>query len=436
MTFFFTLVFMFLVFWRPQDWLVPALEGWPILDAVVVMAIISFALELNQKKIRIPEHTPQIGLLIGLWFAALMSHIAHGYLEGFLWTLPDVFKVCFFTILLVCVLDRPSRLHKVALIFVLMSCFMAIHALLQESKGYGFAGQPPLFIRAYKANPAHTRSLFFGIFEDPNDLAQILATSVPFSFVIFRRRSPLGVLVGSGITFLLVKAILSTHSDGGMVALAVVFVIMLILAMPARWLPALMAAGVVGALVLCPFSSAFLDSSAHDRVSFWGEANWAFQNNPIFGVGFRMFGEYVTAGRAAHNAFVLCYTELGVFGYWFWFCLLQVGIFAAWKTRVAVAKPESLDEQWLKRFSGMSIAAMVGFVASAYFLSRTFVYPLYFLFAMLGCLPVVARRYLPEDHPPLITWKNDVLIMGTIGSLGSILYVYLSIILLNKAWFG
>ena len=193
---------------------------------------------------------------------------------------------------------------------------------------------------------------------------------------------------------------------------------------------------VLGALVMCPFSAAFLDESAMDRVDFWGQANWVFKKNLLFGVGYGMFRDYISKARAAHNAFVLCYTELGVFGYVFWYGLLQVGVVGTYRARIALARAETPDQVYLKKFCGLSLAAMGGFAASSYFLSRAFVFPLFFLFAILGALPRLAEEVLPEDHPPLIDKRRDVHIMGTIGALASIIYIYYSIILLNKAFFG
>ena len=73
MSFFFLQLFIFVVFWRPQEWLVPALYGWPILDAVVFLSILGFMIEWDQGKIKVDTSRPQYFLLIGLFVAALMS---------------------------------------------------------------------------------------------------------------------------------------------------------------------------------------------------------------------------------------------------------------------------------------------------------------------------------------------------------------------------
>ena len=430
MTFLSIFIFVVLIFWRPQEWLVPWLYGLPLLDAVFYMALLGLLVEIDGGKIRFPREAPQVYLIPGVWIAAMVSHVAHTYFAGLMFTIVPVFKICFFTFVLFCVLDRVSRLRKLVIAFVGMCCVMAVHAILQEKRGYGFAGQRPIWVLE------HTRSIFFGIFEDPNDLAQTLATAIPLSFGLTYKRSLFSVLLGAGITWLLVVGVLATHSRGGIVALATVTAIMTVLVLPARWMPKILPLFIVAALLLCPLAGAYMDDSAHDRVAFWGEANRAFKTTPIFGLGYMMQTEYVGGDRAAHNAFVLCYSEVGLFGYWFWFGLILLGVVGAWRTRAEMRKRGLRGEVWLRRIAGLSIAAMGGFAASGYFLSRAYVYPMFFLMALLGALPVVARNYLPAGHPPLVTHSRKTYGMITVASMLSVLYIYWSIILLNKAYYS
>ena len=432
MTFILTSIFMLMVFWRPQEWLVPWMFGWPIMDVIVCAAVVSLFLENERGQIRIPWRMPQIWLFAGLWVSAVMSHVAHFYFKGMMETIPIVFKFCFFNALLFSVLDRCERVRMVAILWVTMACVMSVHAIMQDQLGHGFAGQRPLWIRANIYRPGYSRSLFFGIFGDPNDMAQFLATSIPFAFAIFWKRSFLRFVASCSIAALIVAALLTTHSRGGMVALAMVVGVMGALLFPLKWLPWVLGGVIVGGLGLCTLAEPYMDTSAYERVVFWGLANRMFKQNIMFGIGFNMFW-MVARDRAVHNAFVGCYTTLGLFGYWFWFCLLQLGVVGAWRARTAMASPATMEEAWLRRFSGLSIAAMGGFCASAYFLSRAFVYPMFFLMVLLGSLSVVAQNMLPDNWPRLIRPQWDLFVVGTLGTVGSITYIYFSIILLNKA---
>ncbi len=435
MTFFFMFIFVFLVFWRPQEWLVPALFGLPLLDAVIAAASVAFLMELKEGKIRKPGKTVPL-LFLGLFAATLMSHVAHTYFYGMMETLKATWKICFFSILFFCALDRPSRLRWVARLFVVMACVMATHALLQKYRGYGFVGARPLYIRGRPGEGWYYRSLFFGIFGDPNDLAQMLATSVPFCFILTKRQSVRSFLLGIAISAFLVMGLLTTRSRGGLIAFIVVTALMLTMLLPRRAMMIGLIGMCLGGLLLLPFAGSYLDTSAYERVVFWGQGNWAFKTSPVFGVGYGMFEDYVEGSRAAHNAFVLCYTEIGLFGYWFWFSLLMLGVVGCWRARAALTRVSTVEGAYLRRFAGIAIAAIAGFSASAYFLSRAFVYPMFVLFALLNAVPVVAQRMLPDEHAPLIRPKRDVWTWGTISSMASVVYIYISIVLLNKAYGG
>lgn len=421
--------FMLLVFWRPQEWLLPWIYGYPVLDVMFYLSVLGLLVEVREGKAIIPMRAPQTYLIPGLWFAALMSHVGNTYFAGLMDTIVPTFKPCIYTFVLFCVLDRLPRFRLVARTFVFMGCFMAVHALLQQARGYGFAHQG--LIHDYRG----PRSLFFGIFEDPNDLAQMFIICIPFVFVITRRATPFSFLLGVGLMVLLINGLLATQSRGGLIGLAAVVGAMIMMRLPDRWLPYAAGFGALCALLAVPSVGAFgfLEDSAVDRVSFWGSANWAFKTNPVFGVGYSMMSEYIPGGRAVHNAFVLCYAELGLFGYWFWFGLIFVGMVGTWRTWCSLRRPRTADERWFRRLAGASMVSMVGFAASGYFLTRAYVYPVFFLFALLGAIPVAAgRRLRMEEGPRLVRPRRDLLV-STVASFGSVAYIYATIVLVNKA---
>lgn len=430
MTFGLTFIFMVLVFWRPQEWLIPWLYGWPLLDVITYMALLSLMIEGQAKRVRFPK-TVAIPLLAGLWVATILSHVPHTYFQGIMDTFPESFKPCFFVTLLLVGMNSPGRLRIFLGAIVAMTCFMAVHAVMQYRTGFGFAEQPPLWVFTEEKG-WYSRSLFFGIFGDPNDLAQMLAAAIPLVFAVPRRLSvaPLGLC--TLIAGFLFYALQTTHSRGGQIALLTACGLTVFLILPPRAMPYFALAGLIGFLVLCGTGGLIqMDESARDRVMFWGEANRAFKQNPLFGVGFGMFKD-VASGRAAHNAFVSCYTEIGAFGYWFWFSILQSGIFGCWRSRIALRRAVTIDDIYLRRVSGLAIAAIGGFSAGAYFLSRAFVFPLFFMFAIVHAIPVLVQARISEGSPALLTARRDVFGWGSVATLGSIFYIYVSILLLNR----
>ena len=436
MTFFLSLLFMFLVFWRPQDWLLPFLYGWPILDVILFVTLLALLLEVNSKRVSLPREVPQLWLLPALFGATLMSHVAHGYFAGFFETLPETFKICFFTFLLIVVLNSSNKLRAIAWLFVGMAVFMTVHALLQQNLGYGFAGQRPIYQWRVVAEKHVVRSLFFGIFEDPNDMAQFIVCSMPFAFVLFRRANVGTFLVGCGIVAFLFRGYASTDSRGGLVALVVMSCLMLISLLKPKAQRIVLFLLVLGGIAVFPLAGTFLDESAHDRAVFWGDANRAFKGSPIFGVGYGLINEYIQESRSVHSAFVWCYSSIGVFGYWFWFGLLFAGVSSVWRTLGRLSKARTADEKWLRRFANMSLASFGGFMASAYFLSRAFVYPLFFLVAILAAIwPVCERQAAVQHNVHFSPYDRKRFVMqNTVLSLASIAYIYVSILILNKVW--
>ena len=432
MTYPLALLFMFLVFWRPQEWLFPWLYGWPLLDVIVYAAVLSLAMEGNPTGSRFPK-TPAIMLAVGLWFASIMSHVPHTYFQGILNTIPETFKISLFLVLLLVVMNTVNRLRGVILVFLAAAVIMSIHAIMQKTLGYGLGGGLPLIWFNSMTGEWVQQSQFYGIFSDPNDLGQLLASSIPLAFAFPRRLRPVQLMLASGVVYLIALALLSTHSRGTLVGVVAMAACILFLFLPAKWMPYVALLALMGGLVLCATQGgALLDMSARERVVFWGDANRAFKQNPLFGLGYGMFSEITEKSRASHNAYVSCYTELGLFGYWFWFNLLTLGVIGCWRTRVAFRRPRNDTQAYLKRLAGLSIASLVGFAAAAYFLSRAYVFPFFFLFGLLNAIPVIAQRQLPEDHPPLVNLRKDVLVVGTLASLGSVLYVYASILILNR----
>ena len=453
MTFFLTFIFMILVYWRPQEWLLTWMFGIPVLNYIFGLSLLTLMVEVDTGRLRFPRTLPQIRLIALLFLAFPLSHIAHTYFAGFTDSLVEPFKYAVFMILLITVLDSTGKLRALAWLFVAMAAVMSIHMILQEARGTGFAGQVPLQIRASEFREAYTRSIFFGIFEDPNDAGQFVVSAIPFAFLLFRRKSVLTFLLGCGLTFFFLRALGTTHSRGAQVGLVALAGMLVVMRLPQRWMPVLIPLGLIGTLLILPFAGAGLDQSARERVVLWGFANSHLIRNPvslIFGIGYQMGwmigatygspGETIR-GMTFHNAFVHCYTELGYIGFIFWFGLILSGLMGCWLVRKGLLayRRDRTDLAYIWRFAGGAICSMMAFCASGYFLSRAFIYPLFFMMATLAAVPIIAKEELlsagdidAEDFPASFMElpKNFWIFYPLAGGMG-IVYVWLSCIMLN-----
>lgn len=431
MAFFCAMLFMTCVFWRPQVWVFPFLMGTGYLDLVVAVTVFALFVDYDEGRLRLPKRH-QVVLLVGLYVGTLMSHVGNTYFHGLMETMPATFKYMFYSIMLLCVLDRLKRLRVVIIIFVVMGLVMCLHAYKQVHTGFGLGGQTPLVL-GWVRGEYLVRTRFYGIFGDPNDLAQMLVICAPLVFAVFRKMNFLKFVLCCAAAWVMVWTIDSTGSRGGLVGIGAVVGCAGVFMFPRKWTPTLLFLAVIVALTLCPAAGLVLDSSARTRVIYWGLANWQFKTHPIFGIGFGMFWQVTKEGQAAHNAFVHCYTELGYFGYWFWFGLILLAIVSCWRTRVAILGKEGDDISYMSRASAACIVSIVGYCASSYFLSRAFVYPYFFLCVLLIAFANVSEDYMEEDELPVVDPWKDVVVLTTIGSFASITYIYWSIILLNKA---
>jgi O-antigen ligase len=222
----------------------------------------------------------------------------------------------------------------------------------------------------------------------------------------------------------------------------------IIMKLPAKSIPTLLPLGLIGALIICvPFGHT-LDASARDRVVVWGFANSWLKAHPmqlLFGMGYNMFWQitswYFTGmrGMTAHNAFVYCYTEIGLFGFIWWLGLIVTGLMGCWRTRLHLTRSireEHPDYDYLWRFAGAAMISMIGFCASGYFLSRAFVYPMFFLMAIIGVVPLVTQEWYnydkePDDQIWLIEHPRTVWTLIPLAGVGGMIYVWLSCRALN-----
>ena len=246
---------------------------------------------------------------------------------------------------------------------------------------------------------------------DANDLATLIATAMPLGlyFVLAHRHVVLRLCAGGGLAVLAVGLIRSGSRGGFLALLAVTaFVLLGFTTVPAR-------ARVAGLIVILAVAGTtasdrywtqmqtiihphqdYNATSEAGRLKIWQRGIGYMAANPVFGVGMRNFqvaeGTISPLARlqergigilwgAAHNSFVQVGAELGVPG-----LLLFVGlIVATFRSLLHVVRARSRasparDE--VARLAQSLMAALVGFVVGAFFLSLGYADILYTLAAL------------------------------------------------------
>ena len=229
-----------------------------------------------------------------------------------------------------------------------------------------------------------------GFMNDPNDLALGLIVGLGLIGGAWRRQLNARNLLLAAAAAAFIYGIYLTRSRGGMVALVVV--LWRIAANRAGPIPALVLLVALGAGAMAlDFDgrelSTALDESASGRVEAWKEGLEMLKQQPLLGVGYGQFLDHHTL--TAHNSLVLCFAETGLLGAFFWIGLFVVTVI---ELRGLKALPgDDRSDRLLRHCAEGLHLALIGFIAAASFLSRTFVPTLYLIIGLSTALAAIAR---------------------------------------------
>lgn len=125
-----------------------------------------------------------------------------------------------------------------------------------------------------------------------------------------------------------------------------------------------------------------VDQSSMDRIYAWYEGYQMFKWRPVFGIGQGQFMEYHP--KTAHNSWVLALSEIGLFGYYFWFSLTTStllyqykiyqflsGFMGSEKFKV-LERPVQASLNGERLMANSLMLSTLGSLTAAFFLSRTY----------------------------------------------------------------
>lgn len=212
-----------------------------------------------------------------------------------------------------------------------------------------------------------------------------------------------------------------THSRGG--TLGALVVLMVILAGRFGHWRSFVLVAILGASAIAigigggrEFSAT--DDSAAGRIDAWSEGLQMLKSQPLTGVGYRQFTEHNPL--TAHNSFVLCFAETGLVGYSLWLSLLGVTLFQLHKLK-QLPKDDPVQAYIASRAANLQ-CALFGYMAAAFFLSRTYVPLLYMLIGLCAALVLIARK--ANLSVPLPSWSRMITALAA-SEVGSIFLIYI-----------
>jgi len=271
------------------------------------------------------KNSVQTYLLVAFIAAIALSQVAHGWLGGVVesWRLFLPSAAVFFFI--VVNVTTVRRLKIAALTAVGACLIVTVEALCGYYAGYhGETFVLLTNISSPEDNVIGqlARIRGAGFLSDPNDFAQILLIVLPLAFIAWQRgRAVTNFFVVLVPTALLLWTTYLTHSRGGLIALAAVALMAARKKLGTTASTALAAVFILGMLAL-DFTGGRGISAADgaDRLEAWANGLEMFKSAPLFGIGFNGFTDLYEI--TAHNSFVLCLAELGLLGSTLWVALL------------------------------------------------------------------------------------------------------------------
>jgi putative inorganic carbon (hco3(-)) transporter len=431
----FALLFL-LTYLKPIETFFPDLADFRIalILTVLIFVVTAIVRVSDTTKYFSKAHIGLLLLLVGVIFA---SQATKGWFGGAISSVYSFSFTAIFFLLTVWNMRSAVYLRKTA--FLIVSCALILACASIAAVHFGFMADE-LIIYDQGLNQGgeggvftFTRVRSVGFLNDPNDFSQFLLLSIVLCFALMRKKAfsaSLAIIVSS----VLMYAIYLTQSRGAIVAFGILCTIYLarligplkaaVLTLPV--FVAIAGLGIVGG----GRSISAGDSSAGGRVEAWSQGLLMLKSNPLLGVGYDGFIEFHS--HTAHNSLVLCFSELGLVGYFAWSGMLVLVLLGLKELIPKGGGQKVLSEElrWIRAI----FTATIVFLVCSQFLSRTYSPTLYVLLGMgvsairLGRLELAKQatwQAALRISPPHLVSKHWVSI--TIGFMVlSLFVVYLS----------
>jgi O-antigen ligase len=405
------LVYIVFNYWPPQSFL-PALVSFRIMlitggGTFLVMIFRQVAGRERSYWFKSPQD------FFVVWFAlaVMISHVVQGDLAfagRAMWGFAPVMILYFLAVNLV---DAPKRLNAVLAVIALCTIGLAIRAVYQHLTGTAMVeiGE----ITAERAFGA-------GRFENPNMLAIGILCAMPFTYLKGRRgEGNVGKAFWFSATVLLGIGLYLTNSRGGILSFAAVAGLYFV-GRHGVWKGVL--AGAVLAAAAIVFGPSRMttisteEASAFQRLVTWDEGIRHFLTSPLFGVGAGAWGEKFRT-MIAHNSFIHCAAEVGLFGLIPWVIAVYVSI----RNTKFVVSDDAHSMGPLERTNFEALYyGIVGFAVASVFISKTY-HPL--LFLLVGLAAAATRMFAASDDRHFVMFdRTDALVAVAVTVGGLVLF--------------
>ncbi|NIM19912.1 MAG: hypothetical protein GTO51_06660 [Candidatus Latescibacteria bacterium] len=360
------LLFLYL---RPQEF-ISAFRTIPVMFLVggVTLVIMLIRMAMDRKPF---AKAPQSFFMFWLFVAIIVSQLAQFYMAGAMESANYFLSILFMYTFMVNLITTEKKLRITIYVLIVLTMYLAITGIYQYFTGEVF-GITVLEDRRIRG---------MGIFNDPNDLALALLIAMPFIVLPLLGKSRGRVKIALiPITASLIYALYLTNSRGGFLGLAALLSVVFFKRYGKKAGAMLTLATLAAILLLGPSRTMEMsarEESAYGRVEAWAAGMDMFKSNMLFGVGIGNYTDYHPL--VAHNSFVHCAAELGLFGLFPWVMLIYISM----KNIYFVTRNAGTSHgTQIWTMNQATLYAFVAFVVTTTFLSRAYNELLYILIAL------------------------------------------------------
>jgi O-antigen ligase len=375
MGFLVVLVYVTLYLLSPGD-LFPALAPYRILLLLALLTLPLTVVPLLQSQVIINLRT-QLLLVLAFFVFAMFSWVPHGWFGGSMLVLDSLVPNLIVYFVGIVHFRNLTRLKLLRFALVLVALYVLATALSQIPQARATGMETP-YVMAGIDEP---RIRGLGVLHDPNYFGQYLLMLLPMLFVSTQPKGiGKGYVVAVPLTLVFLYGIYLTNSRGA--ALGCVLLAGLYLTKRFKRV-GLVLSGIFGLAVLAVVNLSrtrtISISGGTDRLALWSDGLSYFKSSPLWGIGY--YGFVGKEGMTAHNSYLLCASELGLIGFFFWMSMLVVTMIQLRRA----AKLPSVEAGWTRWANALTMS-LITYMFTSFFLSRVYDLPLYLLLGMAGAV--------------------------------------------------
>ncbi|PHR83636.1 MAG: O-antigen polymerase [Colwellia sp.] len=397
LAFFFLVLYTIAVLIRPHEFSIETSQY----IVIKIFAILAFLFTLTSLRPMI--FMPQHYMLLGFAPLIMISAFLNGWGMGGITEAQKFFVASIIPFFLYSNLITSISRQKILMyVSIAAALVMVYNGHIQQQSydgtfGYGLGGSLTM-------GRAEMRITYLGFFGDPNDLGMFLVMNLAFLGYFYSEKGALYKLLMPLFFGLFCYGVLMTGSRGTLLGtLGVIFLYFFIKKAGARLIMFTLIMAPIVATLLTKFGGmSSSESSANGRLEAWYSGILMLISNPVFGVGKGNFMDHHEL--VAHNSYIHVAGEMGIPGYSLWAGVITLTMLASYRVIKEFSKylgDDITEETKIEYAAEVKINqalffSMLGFMITAFFLSRQFTLLLFIFLGMLTASHIRLIKLRPE----------------------------------------